>query len=102
VKKDTHFIREPIGTVHEKEISIGEEVFSTVSVKEIQKIINQLPRATAAVFNLYIYEGFTHRQVSAALGISEGTSKWHVNEGRRLLKTKLEHFLNPGVKTHAD
>ncbi|MEI9911929.1 MAG: sigma-70 family RNA polymerase sigma factor [Bacteroidota bacterium] len=64
-------------------------------------MIRELPKATATVFNLYIYEGFTHKQVGESLGISEGTSKWHINEGRKLLKTKLETFINPGIKTNA-
>jgi RNA polymerase sigma-70 factor (ECF subfamily) len=46
-------------------------------------------------------KGFTHKQVAECLGISEGTSKWHINEGRKLLKTKLENFINPGIKTNA-
>lgn len=102
VKKESRFKEETLGAAHEESISIPEEVFSNVSVKDIQRMINQLPKATATVFNLYIYEGFTHRQIGEALGISEGTSKWQVNEGRRLLKTKLVHFLNPVVKTNAD
>jgi RNA polymerase sigma-70 factor (ECF subfamily) len=101
VKKENKFINEPLGAIHEEQVSIPEEVFTNVSVKEIQQLIHQLPRATATVFNLYIYEGFTHKQVAESLGISEGTSKWHVNEGRRLLKVKLENFLNPGTKTNA-
>lgn len=102
VKKEARFKDESLKTAQEEQVSINEEVFSNVSVKEIQKMIGQLPKATAAVFNLYIYEGFTHKQISEALGISDGTSKWHVNEGRRLLKTKLEHFFNPVLKTNAD
>lgn len=102
VKKENKFRQQPIETISEEQISISEEVFSKVSVKEIQKIINKLPKATAVVFNLYIYEGFTHRQISEAIGISEGTSKWHINEGRRLLKSRLEHFLTAELKTNAD
>lgn len=86
----------------EEQVSIAEDAFSRISVKDIQKIIAQLPLATGAVFNLYIYENFTHKQIGEALGISDGTSKWHVNEARKILKTKLEHFLNPELKTNAD
>ncbi len=93
VKKQNRFRQEPLELAHEENTSIPEEVFSKVSVKEIQKIISQLPKATAVVFNLFVYEGYTHRQISQALGISEGTSKWHVNEGRKVLKVKLEPLL---------
>jgi RNA polymerase sigma-70 factor, ECF subfamily len=102
IKKKGLIREEKLGSLEEEQVSIPEEVFARISVKDIQKIISQLPLATSTVFNLYIYEGFTHKQVGEALGISDGTSKWHVNEARRLLKTKLEHFLNPVVKTNAD
>lgn len=92
VKQRNKFREEAIPTGIIEEAEISEDALSKVSVKEIQKLILQLPKATAAVFNLYIYEGFTHKQIAGSLGISEGTSKWHVNEGRRLLKSKLEKF----------
>lgn len=91
-----------IGPEQEQQVSITEDAFSRISVKDIQKITAQLPPATGAVFNLYIYEGYTHKAIGEALGISEGTSKWHLNEARKTVKQKLEHFLNPAMKTNAD
>lgn len=101
VKQQNKFREQAASNLDEYEINIPAEVLSKVSAKEIQKIIRELPKATATVFNLYIYEGFTHKQVAESLGISEGTSKWHVNEGRKLLKAKLENFINPGIKSNA-
>lgn len=101
VKQQNKFKEQSTPGIYEQEVNIPAEVFSLVSAKEIQKMIRELPKATATVFNLYMYEGFTHRQVAESLGISEGTSKWHINEGRKLLKTKLEIFINPGIKTNA-
>jgi RNA polymerase sigma-70 factor (ECF subfamily) len=98
VKKENRFKEVQLTAAQEEQTGISEEAFSKVSVKEILKIIQQLPRATATVFNLFIYEGFTHPQIAAQLGISEGTSKWHVNEGRRILKSKIESLFNPELK----
>lgn len=95
VRERHRFSNERAGTEQEEEVSISEEVFSKISVKEIQKIIHQLPAATAVVFNLFVYEGFTHKQIGGLLNISEGTSKWHVNEARKTLKRKVENLLNP-------
>jgi RNA polymerase sigma-70 factor, ECF subfamily len=86
---------------YEEETSINPEVFNTVSGKEIQQLIKQLPGATAMVFNLYVYEGFTHKQIGEHLGISDGTSKWHVSEAKKLLKPKLEKFTQTELKTNA-
>jgi RNA polymerase sigma-70 factor (ECF subfamily) len=32
----------------------------------------------------------SHKEISEILGISEGTSKWHLFEARRILKSKVE------------
>jgi RNA polymerase sigma-70 factor, ECF subfamily len=94
VKKQHRFKEVAPGNMEEFETPIAAEVFSFVSAKEIQQMIRDLPPATATVFNLFIYDGYTHKQIAESLGISEGTSKWHVNEGRKILKGKLEKFVN--------
>jgi RNA polymerase sigma-70 factor (ECF subfamily) len=82
-------------------ISISPDVFDRLSGKDIQQLIAKLPKATGTVFNLYIYEGFTHKQVGDRLGISEGTSKWHVSEAKKLLKTKLKNISETELKANA-
>ena len=57
---------------------------------QLLKLVHALPDATRNVFNMYVMEGFTHKEIGNLLGISEGTSKWHLSEGRRLLKDKIE------------
>lgn len=57
---------------------------------ELLKLVQELPDATRNVFNMYVMEGFTHKEISNLIGISEGTSKWHLSEGRRVLKEKIE------------
>ena len=94
VKQQHRFKEETREDLDEYEIPISADAFSRVSAKEIRDIIQQLPKATAAVFNLFIYEGYTHKQIAESLCISEATSKWHINEGRKLLKTKLENFIH--------
>ncbi len=77
----------------EDTISIEPEVFKNVSAKEIQVLIKKLPLATATVFNMHVYEGYTHKQIGEILNISDSTSKWHFSEAKRNLKTKLEKFI---------
>lgn len=83
------------------EISINAEAFSIVSAKEIQKMIAQLPPGTAVVFNMYVYEGYTHKQIGETLGISDGTSKWHLSEAKRILKSKMESFTSTSTNANA-
>jgi len=95
-------IQYPVSSAYDaEEISINPEVFNTVSAKEIQQLLKQLPGSTAMVFNLFVYEGFTHKQIAEQLGISDGTSKWHVSEAKKILKLKLEKFSETELKTNA-
>jgi RNA polymerase sigma-70 factor (ECF subfamily) len=73
----------------EEESTINTDMLDNVSMKEIQQIIWELPKATAIVFNLFIFEGYTHKDISSQLNIAEGTSKWHISEGRKILKQRL-------------
>ena len=68
------------------QVDLPPDVFVKISAADILKLVRQLPPATQAVFNLYVMEGFNHRQISELLGTSEGTSKWHLSEARKLLQ----------------
>lgn len=68
------------------------DAYNRISGNEIIRMISELPKNTGLVFNLYAMEGYKHYEIGKILSISPGTSKWHLNEARRLLKQKLESF----------
>jgi RNA polymerase sigma factor (sigma-70 family) len=49
------------------------------------QLLQQLPTATRLVINLFMIEGYTHKEIATLLAISENTSKWHVAEGKKIL-----------------
>lgn len=63
------------------------------SKEEIFEMVAELPPATRIVFNLYVIDEFTHRQIAGNLKISEGTSKWHLSNARKILKEKINHVV---------
>jgi RNA polymerase sigma factor (sigma-70 family) len=71
------------------DLSIEPDVFAKIKETAVLSLIHRLPNATKAVFNLFIIEGFSHREISQMLDISEGTSKWHLNDARKKLQTML-------------
>ncbi len=71
-------------------VHLSPDVFGKMSSEEILRLVRQLPPATQAVFNLYVMEGFMHKEIGQLLGISDGTSKWHLSEARRI----LQHLIN--------
>ncbi len=70
--------------------SADPEVISKLSAARLLEIIRQLPAATQTVFNLFIMEGYSHKEIAALLNISEGTSKWHVSDARKKLQTIIK------------
>ncbi|CAN5406488.1 sigma-70 family RNA polymerase sigma factor [soil metagenome] len=60
-----------------------------LSKEEIFRMVEDLPPATRIVFNLYVIDEFTHKQIAKSLNISEGTSKWHLSNARKILRKKI-------------
>lgn len=75
-------MRTPAG----EEPGIDNEAISKLSGDDLLGMIGQLPVTTRLVFNLYSVDGFSHREIASMLGISEGTSRWHLSDARRQLK----------------
>ncbi|HYM93417.1 MAG TPA: sigma-70 family RNA polymerase sigma factor [Chitinophagaceae bacterium] len=57
--------------------------------RELVKLIQTLSPVYRLVFNLYVFEGLKHREIAAALNISENTSKSNLADARKILQTAL-------------
>ena len=73
------------------EPEIEAEVLINKSAEEILFFLKQLSDTTATVFNLYVVEGYNHKEISQLLKMSEGTSKWHLSEAKKKLATLLKN-----------
>ncbi len=69
-------------------VEVDEE---TVSIDYLLSIIQQLPDRYRMVFNLYILDGFSHKEIAKKLKITEGTSKSNLSRARLILKEKIEN-----------
>lgn len=69
---------------------IGAEAVERMSAEEILYLLKQLLPTTRAVFQLYVQEGYNHREIGELLNISDGTSKWHLSEARKYLSNSLK------------
>jgi RNA polymerase sigma-70 factor (ECF subfamily) len=65
------------------------DAIAKISSQELVGLIQQLSPVTRTVFNLFVFEGFSHRDIAAELNISENTSAWHVNSARTKLKEAI-------------
>lgn len=71
---------------------------ANIEAEELLQILNSLPEVTKKVFNLFAIDGYKHNEIADLLGISAGTSKWHVSEARKKLKEILEKNFNQEKK----
>ena len=63
-----------------------EGAFENLYFEDLLKIVDLLPPATREVFRLFAIEGYNHAEISEQLGISVGTSKWHLSTARDKLR----------------
>lgn len=56
---------------------------------DLLKIISRLPTGYRLIVNLYLVEGYSHREISEMLGISEGTSKSQLSRARSVLQDNI-------------
>ena len=67
------------------------EGLQSIEFKELVALIQLLPPVTRTVFNLFVFEEYTHKEIAILLNISEGTSYWHVHHARNVLQKKIKN-----------
>lgn len=60
------------------------------SYKDLLALIQELPTGYRTIFNLYIIEGYSHKEIADLLGISEGNSKSQLSRARQWLQAKIK------------
>lgn len=73
------------------------EAEAKLTAEDVHKHIQLLPESSKVVFNLFVFEGYSHKEIAQQLNISEGTSKWHLSHARQILKAQLSKIF-PNVK----
>lgn len=67
---------------------------SNLGCENIMMLVGELPVTTGHVFNLYVIDGYSHKEIGDQLEMSEGTSKWHLSTARKMLREKLDRLEN--------
>lgn len=66
------------------------DALKQLAADEITAIINQLPEGYRLVFNLFVIDGFSHKEIAEKLNITEGTSKSQLFKAKAMLMKLLE------------
>ena len=64
-------------------------VIDKLSADEIFSLIQKLPVGYRTVFNLYVMEGMSHKEIAQELSISEGASKSQLSKARAMLQQMI-------------
>lgn len=84
-----------IDEINEQEILNKEEIsghHEVISADILLSLIQLLPHGYRMVFNLYVFEEYSHKEIGKELNISENTSKTQLLKARRMLRRKLSEL----------
>ncbi len=76
-----------------------EELAENLTANELLTFIQELSPKYRAVFDLYAIEGYTHKEISEMLNISEGTSKSNLSRARAILQEKVKKYYHHSIRT---
>ena len=83
--------------IEEPEVEIEE---SNLSLDFLLELIQTLPDRYRLVFNLYVLDGYSHKEIATMMDITTGTSKSNLARARMILKTKIESTTTARVKSN--
>ncbi|HMK25675.1 MAG TPA: RNA polymerase sigma factor [Chitinophagaceae bacterium] len=76
-------------------------VLDDLAARDIMMLVQDLSPGYRTVFNLYVVEGYTHKEIADMMGISEGTSKSQLSRAKVILQDMVKQFIDQqrGTKT---
>jgi len=86
-KRPLQLIKEVTDTEEIVEIDLEDK---NLDIDFLLNLIQKLPNKYRLVFNLYVLDSYSHKEISKMLNISEGTSKSNLSRARKNLKNELE------------
>jgi RNA polymerase sigma factor (sigma-70 family) len=85
-----------LDTINEKEERTIEDgawnILDHLAEKDIIQLVQELSPGYRTVFNMYVIEGYSHKEIGDILGISEGTSKSQLARAKAILQKKVLEF----------
>ncbi len=69
---------------------IPEKALENLATEDLLKLVQQLSPGYRTVFNLYVIEGYSHKEIAKMMGISEGTSKSQLARARVILQKMIK------------
>ena len=88
--RKSSFKHEKLGIEDYQDKIVQSKAVSNLGEKELLALIQKLPDGYRVVFNLYVIEGFSHREIGEMLDITESTSRSQLAKSRKWTQNELE------------
>lgn len=87
--RKSSFKQEYIGIEDLQHTVVDSKAISKLSEKELLALIQKLPDGYRMVFNLYVIEGYSHKEIGEMLNITESTSRSQLAKSRKWMQNIL-------------
>jgi len=89
IKKEKKYVFELGESLSAQPSSNWDEAIDVLSFDEIVTVIDKLPLGYKTVFNLSVFEGYSHKEISELINISESASRSQLTKAKNKLKEEL-------------
>ena len=72
----------------------GIEIEDELSIDEMILMLQDLPNGCRVVFNLYVIEEYTHKEIAELINVTVGTSKSQLSKARKMLQERIEQYVS--------
>lgn len=84
-----HAYHDDVDEAHDLSGNLGPDQGAEYTKEELMEVINRLPAGYKMVFNLYVVEGFKHKEIAEQLDIDINTSKSQLSRAKKYLQREL-------------
>jgi RNA polymerase sigma factor (sigma-70 family) len=86
-KAPLQILKEVADEIEDEQLNLEDSIFS---MDILLGFVQQLPDRYRLIFNLYVLDEHSHKEIASLLKISQGTSKSNLSRARKILKEKIE------------
>ncbi|MDX1478654.1 MAG: sigma-70 region 4 domain-containing protein, partial [Saprospiraceae bacterium] len=72
-----------------------------LDAEHIHQMIAELPEMPRRVFNLYVIDSYSHKEIAGMLEMSENTSRWYLAQARKTLQARLAAYTKQQINVKA-
>lgn len=89
LRKKRHLFTDTEIDVVSHRMPVEEAATGALDAEFLTTVIQRLPDGYRTVFNMYVIEGYSHKEIATELGITTGTSKSQLSKARAMLRDQL-------------